>query len=49
MSDFCKTTVHGDWGGQLDFATLEGVSGSYVTNDLRECALNFSRCPGYCA
>ena len=33
--DLLKGFVHEDWVKELDFKTLEKVSGSYVTDDLR--------------
>jgi len=36
VEDLLKGFVHEEWVGQLDFTTLEKVSGSYVSDDLRE-------------
>ena len=33
--DLLQGFVHGDWVKELDLSTLEKVSGSYVTDDLR--------------
>jgi Putative transposase, YhgA-like len=36
VADLLRGFVHEDWVTQLDFTTLEKVSGSYVTDDLRD-------------
>jgi hypothetical protein len=36
VSDLLRGFVHEDWVAQVDFATLERFSGSYVSDDLRE-------------
>ncbi len=36
VADLLRGFVHEPWVDGLDFATLEKVSGSYVTDDLRE-------------
>lgn len=36
VADLLRGFVHEDWVAQVDFATLEKVSGSYVTDDLRD-------------
>jgi len=36
VQDLLQGFVHEDWVGQVDFSTLERVSGSYVSDDLRE-------------
>ncbi len=36
MADLLRGFVRKEWVEQIDFATLERVSGSYVTDDLRE-------------
>ena len=36
VADLLRGFVHEPWVGGLDFASLEKVSGSYVTDDLRE-------------
>ena len=36
VEDLLRGFVHEEWVNQLDFSTLERVSGSYVSDDLRE-------------
>lgn len=36
VEDFLRGFVHEDWVAEVDFATLEKMSGSYVTDDLRD-------------
>ena len=36
VEDLLKGFVHEAWVDKLDFSTLEKVSGSYVSDDLRE-------------
>lgn len=36
VADLLRGFVHEDWVAQLDYATLEKVSGSYITDDLRD-------------
>jgi predicted transposase YdaD len=36
VADLLRGFVHEDWVAQLDYTTLEKVSGSYVTDDLRD-------------
>ena len=35
ITDLLQGFVHEDWVAELDFSTLEKVSGSYVSDDLR--------------
>ncbi len=36
VEDLLRGFVHEEWVGRIDFSTLERVSGSYVSADLRE-------------
>ena len=36
VQDLLRGFVHEDWVQQLDYSTLEKVSGSYVSDDLRD-------------
>ena len=36
LEDLLRGFVHEQWVQQLDFSTLEKVSGSYVSDDLRD-------------
>jgi predicted transposase YdaD len=36
VQDLLRGFVHEDWVQQLDYTTLEKVSGSYVSDDLRD-------------
>ncbi|MDF9392789.1 MULTISPECIES: Rpn family recombination-promoting nuclease/putative transposase [Methylococcus] len=36
VEDLLRGFVHEDWVSQIDYGSLEKVSGSYVTDDLRE-------------
>jgi len=36
VEDLLRGFVHEEWIKQLDFSTLERVSGSYISDDLRE-------------
>ncbi|MGF1615628.1 MAG: Rpn family recombination-promoting nuclease/putative transposase, partial [Gammaproteobacteria bacterium] len=36
VADLLRDFVHEAWVGEVDFATLERVSGSYVADDLRD-------------
>lgn len=36
VADLLRGFVHADWVNELDFDSLEKVSGSYVSDDLRE-------------
>ena len=38
VADLMRGFVHEDWVAQLDYTTLEKVSGSYIADDLRDRA-----------